>query len=67
MTDEELDVRISMARETEEWIALYEEYFWKSPEFSGDNWSSYPIDKIIDALVLKKPFKDSRLPRNAVA
>ena len=67
MTDEELDVRISMARETEEWIALYEEYFGKSPEFSGDNWGSYPIDKIIDALVFKKPFKDSRLPRNAVA
>ena len=67
MTDEELDVRISMARETEEWIALYKEYFGKSPEFRGDNWGSYPIDKIIDALVLKKPFKDSRLPRNAVA
>ena len=59
MTDEELDVRISMARETEEWIALYEEYFGKSPEFSGDNWGSYPIDKIIDALVLKKPFKNT--------
>ena len=56
-----------MAREVEEWIALYEEYFEESPEFSGANWGSYPIDKIIDALELKKPFKDSRLPRNAVA
>ena len=67
MTDEELEIRISMARETEEWIALYEEYFGKSPEFSGANWGAYPVDKIIDALILKKPFKDAKLPRGAVA
>ena len=67
MTDKELDIRISMARETEEWIALYEEYFGKSPEFSGANWGVYPVDKIIDALLLKKPFKDTKLPRGAVA
>lgn len=67
MTDDELEIRISMARTTEEWIALYEEYFGKSPEFSGANWGVYPTEKIIDALISKKPFKDTKLPRGAVA
>ena len=67
MTDEERQTRMALAQTGEQWIALYKDVFGKEPEMSGLNWGEYPIDKIIDAIEVKKPFKDETLPKGADA
>lgn len=49
------------------WIKLYVDMFGEEPEFSGEDWGAYDMEKVIDAIGNNRPIREKELPRDAKA
>ncbi len=68
LTDEEYKNRIEAARKDSDWVEIYVDLFKKTPDVIQNDWGFYPIEKIVAAVIDKKPLKPKKIdiPRSAV-
>lgn len=57
ISDEQYQIRLNSAIEDEDWVSLYRDLFGSLPEGFGEDWGVFPIEKVADAVIDRKPIK----------
>jgi len=57
ISDEQYQIRLNSAIEDEDWVSLYRDLFGPLPEGFGEDWGFFPIEKVADAVIDRKPIK----------
>jgi len=62
----ERERRMRLCQTTDDWNRLYFDVFQEEPDFAGDNWGQFQMEKMIDAIFYNKPIRQPSLPADIV-
>jgi len=54
----ERERRMRLCVTTEDWNQLYLDVFGQEPEWGGDNWGTYRMEALMDAIFYNRPIKE---------
>lgn len=54
----ERESRMRLCDTTDDWNELYLDVFGEEPEWGGDDWGEYRIEKLMDAIFYNRPIKE---------
>ena len=54
----ERESRMRLCDTTDDWNQLYLDVFGSEPQWGGDDWGEYRIEKLMDAIFYNRPIKE---------